>query len=70
MTEATIINGDALTELRKLPADTILAPFGGSGTTGEVAQELGRNAVLIELNPAYCELIRRRTAQVGMVLTA
>jgi DNA modification methylase len=50
------------------PGDTILDPFGGSGTTGEVAQELGRNAVLIELNPAYCELIRTRTAQTGMVL--
>ena len=50
------------------PGDTILDPFAGSGTTGEVAQELGRHATLIELNPAYCELIKRRTAQVGMVL--
>ena len=50
------------------PGDTILDPFGGSGTTGEVAQELGRHAILIELNPTYCELIKRRTAQVGMVL--
>jgi DNA modification methylase len=50
------------------PGDTILDPFAGSGTTGEVAQELGRHAVLIELNPTYCELIRRRTAQTGIVL--
>jgi DNA modification methylase len=39
---------------------TVLDPFGGSGTTGQVALELGRNAVLIELNPKYVELIRRR----------
>lgn len=36
--------------------DTVLDPFGGSGTTGEVAQKLGRRAVLIELNPKYSEI--------------
>lgn len=41
--------------------DTVLDPFGGSGTTGQVALELGRKAVLIELNPAYVELIEQRT---------
>lgn len=41
--------------------DTILDPFGGSGTTGQVALELGRKAVLIELNPAYVEIAERRT---------
>lgn len=41
---------------------TVLDPFGGSGTTGQVALELGRSAILIELNPAYCDLIRRRCA--------
>jgi DNA modification methylase len=40
---------------------TVLDPFAGSGTTGMVALELGRRAVLIELNPKYVELIRRRT---------
>ncbi|MES2706096.1 MAG: site-specific DNA-methyltransferase [Verrucomicrobiota bacterium] len=44
------------------PGDVVLDPFGGSGTTGEVAIELGRRAVLIELNPKYAELIRRRTS--------
>lgn len=42
------------------PGDTILDPFGGSGTTGMVALELARKAILIELNPAYIELIHRR----------
>jgi DNA modification methylase len=41
--------------------DTILDPFAGSGTTGKVALELGRKAILIELNPAYIELARART---------
>lgn len=49
--------------------DTVLDPFAGSGTTGEVAQELGRKVILIELNPAYCKLASRRTAQTGIVLS-
>ncbi len=43
------------------PGDVVLDPFGGSGTTGEVALELGRSAILIELNPEYVKLIERRT---------
>jgi len=43
------------------PGDVVLDPFGGSGTTGEVALELGRRAVLIELNPEYIPLIETRT---------
>ncbi len=40
--------------------DVILDPFAGSGTTGKVALELGRKAILIELNPKYIELIKNR----------
>lgn len=40
--------------------DTVLDPFAGSGTTGMVALELGRKALLIELNPEYVKLIERR----------
>lgn len=39
---------------------TILDPFGGAGTTGLVADRLGRNSILIELNPEYAELARDR----------
>lgn len=39
---------------------TVLDPFGGAGTTGLVADRLGRNAVLVELNPAYAEIARKR----------
>lgn len=41
---------------------TVLDPFGGAGTTGMVADRLGRHSVLIELNPAYIEIARRRIA--------
>lgn len=41
--------------------DTVLDPFGGSGTTGLAANELGRKAILIELNPAYAKIGRERT---------
>jgi len=39
---------------------TVLDPFGGAGTTGLVADRLGRNAILIELNPEYAEMARKR----------
>jgi DNA modification methylase len=38
----------------------VLDPFGGAGTTGLVAERLGRNATLIELNPEYADLARER----------
>lgn len=43
------------------PAEgTVLDPFGGAGTTGLVADRLQRNAILIELNPAYAAMAERR----------
>ena len=42
------------------PGDTVLDPFNGSGTTGAVAVQHGRNYVGIELNPAYIELAKDR----------
>lgn len=38
----------------------VLDPFGGAGTVGLVAQRLGRDAILCELNPSYAELSRER----------
>lgn len=42
------------------PGDLVLDPFGGSGTTAEVALKNSRRAVLCELNPDYVSLIKRR----------
>ncbi|ATI15668.1 site-specific DNA-methytransferase [Bordetella phage vB_BbrM_PHB04] len=42
------------------PGDAVLDPFNGSGTTGQVAIEHGREYVGIELNPEYVDLTRQR----------
>ena len=39
---------------------TVLDPFGGSGTTGLVADRLQRNAILIDLNPDNIPMAERR----------
>ena len=39
---------------------TVLDMFGGSGTTGYVASGNNRNAILIDLNPKYSDLQRKR----------
>jgi DNA modification methylase len=46
------------------PGDLVLDPFGGSGTTGKVAMELGRRSVLLDINytgeRGYEKLARQR----------
>lgn len=39
---------------------TILDPFSGAGTTGIAAKKHNRNAILIELNPKYIEIAKKR----------
>jgi DNA modification methylase len=48
------------------PGQKVLDPFSGSGTVGEVATELGRDAVLIELNPVYVQMQQGRSAIEGV----
>ena len=52
--------------------DTILDPFGGSGTTMIACEKSGRQARLIELDPRYCDVavarwqeIHRERGEVG-----
>lgn len=40
----------------------VLDPFGGSGTTLIACDSSGRRARLVELSPAYCDVIRQRYA--------
>lgn len=42
------------------PGDTVLDPFGGSGTVAQVATGNGRDSIYIDLNPKYGDLARRR----------
>jgi DNA modification methylase len=44
------------------PGDTVLDPFFGTGTTGEVAHSLGRHWVGIERDPQYVDIARQRIA--------
>ena len=43
--------------------DVVLDPFFGSGTTGYVAQRLGRKWIGIELNPEYIKIAEKRFIQ-------
>jgi len=47
-------------ELCAKPDDIVCDPFGGSGTTLIAAQISQRRAILMELDPQYCDLIVRR----------
>jgi site-specific DNA-methyltransferase (adenine-specific) len=45
------------------PGDAVLDFFAGSGTTGEAALAAGRNAILVDNNPAALETMEKRLAQ-------
>mgnify|MGYP003309976796 CR=1 FL=1 len=49
--------------------DVILDPFVGSGTTGVVAKEYGRNFIGIDINKEYIELTGKRLEGVGVQLS-
>lgn len=48
--------------------DTVLDPFCGSGTTGEVAYKHRRQFIGIELNPEYVQLAEKRLKEVEVVM--
>jgi DNA modification methylase len=52
------------------PGDTVLDPFFGSGTTGQVSESLGRQWIGCEINESYSPLQRDRTAQRGLMFFA
>jgi DNA modification methylase len=46
----------------------VLDPFAGSGTTAKVAQEMGRDAILIELIPEYLDIIKKRCKNIKEII--
>ncbi len=47
------------------PGGLVVDPFGGSGTVGQVAADLGRNWITMDLSPQYREMAERRTRTRG-----
>jgi DNA modification methylase len=47
-------------ELYERVPGKVLDPFGGAGTVSLVAEKLGLDSVMIELNPEYAEIAQRR----------
>ncbi len=54
---------ERLIKLYTMVGDTVFDPFGGGGTTGIVAQRLGRHGIITELSKPFLDLIDKRTAQ-------
>lgn len=48
----------------------IVDPFGGSGTTGIAALSSGRNSILIDNNPTYCQLAIERLKKEALAVPA
>ena len=49
-----------LMENSSRPGDTVLDPFGGSGTTLIAAEQLNRRCLMMELDEHYCDVIIQR----------
>jgi len=45
---------------QELPSPVVLDPFCGSGTTLEACRDLDINFIGIEINPSFCNLIKKR----------
>jgi len=55
-----------LVEFASNPADLILDPFAGSGTTCVAAKMLGRRYIGIEISEEYCKIARQRIENTGI----
>ena len=45
----------------------VLDPFAGSGTTGKVARELNRKSILIDINPHYVKVMKKRCGGINLI---
>lgn len=56
-----------LVKLATFPGQTVLDPFGGSGTTSIAARKLGRASIAVEKDPDYCALAAKRLSQLSLL---
>ena len=49
---------ERLIKLYTIEGETVLDPFGGSGTTMKIARNLARNSIIYEISPEYIEIIK------------
>lgn len=54
---------ERLIKISTSQGDIVLDPFLGSGTTAEVALELGRQCIGYEINPEFADVIKKRIGQ-------
>ena len=55
------LGGNAVTNRPPDPIPChVLDPFAGAGTTGLVAEKLGRDSVLVDINPEYAKMSKER----------
>lgn len=54
-----------LVRMFSFAGDTVVDPFGGTGTTALAALETGRNSVSVEIEPKYVDQIEQRLGTLG-----
>jgi len=55
-----VVFPQAYIEAASDPGDVIVDPFAGAGTTMVAAHATGRRAFMVEISPAYCDVVRER----------
>jgi site-specific DNA-methyltransferase (adenine-specific) len=63
LTEKPLVLMRQLVSLFSNEGDTIIDPFGGSGTTARACKDLGRRCILVEREERYCAIAARRLSQ-------
>jgi DNA modification methylase len=63
LTEKPVELATRAIEYSSKPGEQVLDLFGGSGSTLIAAEQTGRKAYLMELDPLYCDVIVQRYEQ-------
>jgi DNA modification methylase len=63
LTEKPVALAARALEYSSKAGENVLDLFGGSGSTMIAAEQAGRNALLMELDPLYCDVVVRRYEQ-------